>query len=153
MVYEILRASPDQAKSLTHIAFAAKRYWGYPERWIEIWSPILTISNEYIKKHDTYFASLDGKPAGFYAISVEGEKASLEHLWVLPEHMGKGVGMNLFKHALFRCSEIGAEVLEIESDPNAQGFYERMGAKKVGQSASELDSQPRFLPILEINLT
>ena len=43
-------------------------------------------------------------------------------------------------------------VLEIESDPNAQGFYERMGAKKIGEHRGEVDGQPRILPVLEMVL-
>lgn len=149
---EIQRATPDQAETLTQIAFAAKRHWGYPEHWIQLWSPMLTISPEVIEKYDTYVAHVDEKSIGFYALSLKGTKASLEHLWVLPEYMGKGVGKRLFEHARSRCKEIGAGILEIESDPNAKGFYERMGAKKVGQAASEVDGRPRVLPLLEITL-
>ena len=152
MDIEILRATPDQAKALTQIAFAAKRHWGYPEHWLEIWSPTLTVSEEFIEKNDTYTAYVAGEPAGFYAILVENNKASLEHLWILPEYMGKGIGAKLFRHALSRCRELGAHTLEIESDPNAQGFYERMGAKKVKDAIGEVDGQPRVLPVLEIPL-
>jgi ribosomal protein S18 acetylase RimI-like enzyme len=147
---EIQRATPDQAETLTQIAFAAKRYWGYPERWIQIWSPILTITPEFIERNEIYVAFLDKMPVGFCAISVEFNRASVEHLWVLPEHMGKGVGKELFKYMLARCEELSVRVLEIESDPNAQGFYERMGAKKVGEIVGEVDGQPRVLPLLEI---
>jgi GNAT superfamily N-acetyltransferase len=146
------RATPDQAKALTEIAFAAKRHWGYPERWIQIWSPILTVSEEFIEKHDTFVAYVEERPVGFYAISLEGKNASVEHLWVLPEYMGKGIGAELFRHMLSRCKELGARILEIESDPNAQGFYEHMGAKKVRESVGEVDGQPRILPVLEIIL-
>jgi hypothetical protein len=45
---EIIRCKPDDAATLTAIAFAAKRYWGYHERWIESWSDLLTIKREYI---------------------------------------------------------------------------------------------------------
>jgi hypothetical protein len=31
---EVVRAIPEDAESLTRVAFAAKRHWGYPERWI-----------------------------------------------------------------------------------------------------------------------
>ena len=41
---------------------------------------------------------------------------------------------------------------KIESDPNAQGFYERMGATKVGEVAGEANGQPRILPLLTIDL-
>jgi GNAT superfamily N-acetyltransferase len=149
---KIVRAIPDQAETLTQIALAAKRHWGYPERWIEIWSPILIVSEEYIEKNDVYIACVMGEPVGFYAILIENDRASLEHLWVLPDYMGKGIGAKLFKHALSRCKEIGAHTLEIESDPNAQGFYEHMGARKVREAIGKVDGQPRILPVLEIAL-
>lgn len=150
--FEIQQATPNQAETLTQIAFAAKRYWGYPEHWIQIWSPILTITPEIIEKHDTYVAYVNEKPVGFYVLSLNGTKAILEHLWVLPEHIGKGVGRKLFEHALSRCKEIGTRILEIESDPNARGFYERMGTKKVGEVIGEVDGQPRILPLMGITL-
>jgi len=153
MDVEILPATPEQAKTLTQIAFAAKRHWDYPERWIQLWSPLLTITPELIAQHETHVAyEEDDKPIGFCAISIETEKASVEHLWVLPDYMGKGVGAKLFKHMLARCKELGMRILEIESDPNAQGFYEQMGAKKVGDAHSEVDGQPRILPLLAIAL-
>ena len=152
MDVEILPATPDQAEALTQIAFAAKRHWGYPEHWIQLWSPLLAITPEFIEQYETYVACEDDELIGFYAISVEAEKASVEHLWVWPEYMGKGVGAKLFKHMLSRCKELGMRILEIESDPNAQGFYEQMGAKKAGEVLSEVDGQPRILPLLEITL-
>jgi GNAT superfamily N-acetyltransferase len=149
---EIRRATPGQADILTAIAFAAKRHWVYPERWIQIWSPLLTITPEYIAQHETYVAWMDEQPAGFCAISRDGERASVEHLWVHPEFMGKGIGAVLFNHIFSRCKELGTRAIEIESDPNAQGFYERMGAKKVGEVVGEVDGQPRVLPLLEVEI-
>jgi len=150
MTAEILRARSDQAKTLTQIAFAAKRHWGYPEQWIQLWTPMLTITPEFIEQRETYVALLGDEPVGFCAISLADEKASLEHLWVLPKNIGKGVGRDLFNFILSRCRELGARVLEIESDPNAQGFYEQMGASKVGEVVGEVHGQPRILPLLEI---
>ena len=147
---KITHAIPNQAQILTRISFAAKRHWGYPEHWIQIWSPLLTITPEFIEGHETYVAWIDKKPVGFCALSLEKERASVEHLWVLPDFMGKGVGAGLFRHVFSRCKELGVQVLEIESDPNAQGFYERMGAKKMGEIVGEVDGQPRILPLLEI---
>ena len=149
---KILRATPDQAETLTRIAVAAKRHWDYPDRWIQIWSPLLTISPEFIETHDTYVAYLGEEPVGVCAISIEEDRASVEHLWVLPDFMGRGIGTALFRHALSRCEDLGVRVLEIESDPNAQGFYERMGAKVVGEHVGEVDGQPRILPVLEMVL-
>lgn len=152
MKVEIKRATPDQAEILTQIAFAAKSYWGYPERWLQLWMPILTVSPEFIEKRNTYVAYEDGKPVGFCAISLEDKKADLEHLWVLPDFIGQGIGTRLFNHVLSGCKAAGAHVLEIESDPNAQGFYERMGARKIGEAIGKVNGQLRVLPVLELTL-
>ena len=64
-----------------------------------------------------------------------GERMDLLHLWVLPEAMGRGVGRSLFRHALERARILGFRELEIESDPNAEGFYRRIGAHRVGTSS------------------
>lgn len=149
---KITRATPDQAEILTQIAFAAKRHWGYPDDWIQLWSPALTITPEFIEQHETYVAWMDDQPAGFCAISQVDEKASIEHLWVSPGYIGKGIGAALFKHIFARCRELKVRVLEIESDPNARGFYERMGAKKVAENIGEVDGKPRVLPVLEIKI-
>jgi ribosomal protein S18 acetylase RimI-like enzyme len=85
---------------------------------------------------------------GFYALVGEGREIELEHLWVLPEHMGTGVGRALFDHAVRRAASLGAEVLGIESDPNAEGFYRRMGATRVGEINYRIDGQNRTLPLL-----
>jgi len=152
MKVEIRRAIPNQAETLTQIAFAAKRHWDYSEHWIQLWSPLLTITPEFIEKHETYVAYVDEQSAGFCAISIEEQKADVEHLWISPELMGKGIGTGLFNHMLSRCKELGIQVLEIESDPNAQGFYERMGAIKIGEVCGEVDGNPRVLPVLEIKI-
>ena len=145
---EIRRASPGDADPLTRIAFAAKRYWGYPERWIEQWSESLTITPDFVRRNEVYAAVVEGEMVGFYALVGEGREIGLEHLWVLPEFIGTGVGRALFDHAVRRAVSMNAEVLSIESDPNAEGFYRRMGARRVGEISYPIDGQKRTLPLL-----
>ena len=144
---DIVRAKPDDAAVLTEIAFAAKRHWGYPERWIESWRDALTVRPEFIANHETYAAILDGRTVGFYALVRNDDRLNLLHLWVLPDAMGRGVGRSMFIHALERTRELGCRELEIESDPNAGGFYQHMGARRVGANIKELDGHRRELPI------
>jgi GNAT superfamily N-acetyltransferase len=149
----IERAGPDDAAGLTEIAFAAKRYWSYPERWIDGWREVLTIRPEFIASHETYTAMLDGRTAGFYALGRKNYRLELLHMWVLPDAMGLGVGRLLFHHALERMRWLGCRELEIESDPNAEGFYQHMGAQRAGASFKELDGCRRKLPILIYNIS
>ena len=146
----IVRAQPEHTDMLTKITIAAKRYWNYPEPWIQIWLPLLTITPEHISENDVWLKMVDGKPIAYYALKYDEHELWLDNLWVLPEHMGKGIGKELFNHALERSRERGASVLKIEADPNAQPFYEHMGARKISEHHSEIDGHPRILPIMEI---
>jgi GNAT superfamily N-acetyltransferase len=150
---EIRRAKPEGAATLTEIAFAAKRHWGYPEHWIQGWKNILTIDADFIAKHETYTACMDEHAVGFYALIRWSNRASLEHLWVLPRVMGQGVGRALFSHAVQRAKALGVEAIKIESDPNAEKFYEHMGARRVGANVTEMEGQARTLPVLLYDCT
>src|SRR5271155_5328954 len=126
---QILRAKPYDAGALTEIAFASKRHWGYPEPWNESWRDALTIDPQFIISHETYAAVVEECCVGFYALGRKESRLELLHMWVLPRAVGQGVGRSLFNHALGRTRALGFRVLEIESDPNAEGFYQRMGAR------------------------
>ena len=153
MQITIQRAAPEQHERLTRIAFAAKKYWGYPERWMEIWKDALTITPEFIVVNEVHAATLESEVAGFYGLIVSRGKVQLEHMWIDPDYIGRGIGKQLFDHAIEIATGLGADSIEIESDPNAEGFYKRMGARQVGESVSELEGQPRVLPLLVVDLT
>ncbi len=148
---KIRRALVDEAAALTEIAHAAKRYWGYPETWIQHWQEDLTISAEMVRDNPVYLAEENGKVRGFYALAVRNEKAQLDHLWVLPEDIGAGVGKALFLHAMQFAAGRNVNEVEIESDPNAEGFYQKMGAHRIGETVSEIDGQTRKLPRLRVD--
>lgn len=148
----ILRARPEDAAALTTLAHEAKRHWGYPARWMALWADDLTFTPAFIAKHDTYMAVADGTTLGVYALSCNGLLCTLEHFWVHPDAMKRGVGRRLFTHAIARTAALGASRLEIESDPHAEGFYQRMGARRTGAHTYMLDGQLRVLPVLTIDV-
>lgn len=148
----ISRAQPEHTNLLTAIAISAKRHWNYPEAWIQHWLPQLTISEEYITTNEVWMMLDEEKPIAFYSISQSEEGCELGHLWVLPEYIGKGIGKQLFNHVRERCKVLDIHRLIIYSDPNAQAFYEKMGAKKIGEDYSDLFGEERVLPMMEINL-
>ena len=145
---KIVRAKAEDAATLTNIAFRAKSHWRYPEHWLETWRDALTVRAEFIDTQETYAAITAGRTVGFYALCTDGDRLRLEHLWVLPDAMRRGVGRLLFTHAIERAKALGFRALEIESDPNAEGFYRRLGARRVGARVAELDGQRRELPLL-----
>jgi GNAT superfamily N-acetyltransferase len=146
----IERALPSHAEALTRLAHAAKRHWRYAEADIARWKAGLTVTPDFITRHAVYRATLGGNAIGFYAITGEGTARVLEHFWVAPAHIGTGIGRRLLAHAAERLRAEGVTTLRIESDPNAEGFYLKAGARRVG----EVDSTPagRTLPVLVLTL-
>ena len=144
-------ASASEATALTKIALDAKRHWGYPEHWIRHWTTDLTITPDFIRDNHVYVAEDNGEVQGFYALCVSGDKAELEHMWVTPAVIGTGVGKELFLDAMERAAKLDLSSVEISSDPNAVGFYRRMGARQIGETDSIVDGQLRKLPRLKID--
>src|SRR3954470_22578855 len=127
-VPQIVRAKPEDAGTLTEIAHAAKRHWGYPENWITAWRDVLTMRPEFIAGNTSYCASEDARPVCFYVLTSEEDGIHLDHLGILPKAMRRGMGRALFQHAVAEAKSAGCSGIKIEADPNAEGFYERMGA-------------------------
>jgi GNAT superfamily N-acetyltransferase len=146
---QLVRARSDDADALTAIAHAAKRHWGYPENWIAAWRDTLTMRPEFITTNVAYIAVENERPVGFYVLTQEPDGPHLDHLWILPSSMGRGIGRALFEHAATEVNRLGFRSMKIEADPNAEGFYKRMGAIRIGTSTSETCGERRELPLLE----
>jgi GNAT superfamily N-acetyltransferase len=149
---QIVRAKPEDADVLTEIARAAKRHWGYPERWIESWRDTLTIRAEFIAANVTYVALEDTRAAGFYLLTNENDGLHFDHLWIGPRAMGRGIGRALFEHAVAQAKDLEHPTLKIEADPNAEGFYTHMGARPVGLNVTNIEGLRRALPLLLYDL-
>ena len=87
------------------------------------------------------------------AYSVDGEPplGELGNLWARPSEIGTGLGRLLWQDAMATAAAAGFEYLDIDAEPNAEGFYRKMGAERVGQTPS--GSIPgRMLPQMRITV-
>lgn len=139
-------AHPTHAAQLTSISLAAKQHWGYPDAWMAHWLEDLRIAPAYIAQHRVYTLALDREIAGFIALEQQTERVEIAHLWVLPQHMGKGYGKLLLDTAIPLVVPEGAELVVL-SDPHAEGFYQKQGFATVGRQ----ESYPagRYLPLMK----
>ena len=145
---DIRAALPTDALRLTTIAYAAKRHWGYSDELMALWDANLTVTPHFIGNHPVFCAVQGGEIVGFYALSRQGATFDLEHMWVDPQHMGAGIGTRLFEHAVRTVRSLGGSQITIVSDPHAEGFYQRMGARRVGNAPSRPEG--RTLPVLAL---
>src|SRR5215212_8551721 len=141
MDIHILAAKPEQAEALTQVALAAKRHWGYPERWMEIWKPQLTFSPEYFEQNENWVAEINDTPVAFCTVLERDGSAWMENLWVTPDVLGKGIGKRLFLHAVEVSCQRGYKRLQLEADPHGVGFYEKMGMRQIGERHSEVEGK------------
>ncbi len=146
----IREALPGDAEKLTCIAHAAKRHWSYPEAWIALWKADLTVTPNFVRDHAVHCAVRRGEIVGFYALSNDGSEFEVDHMWVDPRHIGTGIGSALFRHATDTARAKGGDLLRIVSDPNAEGFYRKMGARPAGRLPSTPEG--RTLPLLFLHL-
>jgi ribosomal protein S18 acetylase RimI-like enzyme len=147
----IRQADPAEAAHLGSIACAAKASWGYSPSQIEAWRDQLVPTSESVGSQPTFVAQIDGELAGFYQLTLDGSHAELEHLWVSPRFMRRGIGQALLAHAVRYLAHSNREWLDIDADPNAEPFYFACGAVRVGVRAAPLPEQPdRTRPQLRI---
>jgi GNAT superfamily N-acetyltransferase len=146
---KILRAEPAAAEQLAQICIAAKGYWGYSPEWLARWQANLRITPEYLASSVAYCAVDAGETVGWYALLHGHKKSLLDHLWVTPGRIRTGVGRALFAHAVQEARRAGSNYLEIEAEPQAAGFYERMGAR---YSHAVLTAMDREIPVYLVDL-
>jgi N-acetylglutamate synthase-like GNAT family acetyltransferase len=144
----------EEASALSELCFRSKAAWGYDEAFMALARVVLKVSPEQIAAGDVWVAtSVDGQVAGMVALgsSAEPDTLDLDKLFVEPQCIRTGVGRALIAHAIDEARRRGAKRLTILSDPNAAGFYERNGARRIGEAPS--DAIPgRSVPLYKIEL-
>jgi GNAT superfamily N-acetyltransferase len=147
------RATARDASRLSQIAFTAKQSWGYPNEWMEIWRPELTIGPDLIRREQVTIASEQQQIVGFFTFVQRRGMIWLDHFWVRPGSMGRGFGRAMFGEMKNQARRAGWTVLQIESDPHAESFYLKMGAVRIGTDERVfLDQTKRSLPVLAVSL-
>ena len=146
-------ARPGEAGALTDLAYASKRFWGYPEEELDACCGPLTVSADYIREYAVFVAEDDTTSLGFFSLipTDRTRVIELDHFWVRPDGMGRGVGRAMFWRARDEALRRGMRTLFIVSDPNAEEFYLRMGATRTGE-VPPCSGDGGLLPTLEFSL-
>lgn len=143
---------PDELNALSALCLRSKAVWGYDEDFMAACREELRVTAEDLRDDDMQVAVDDEGVIGLVQVSVDGDVAELEKLFIDPDRMRTGAGRHLFDWAAAAASERGARCLMIDADPDAAPFYRRMGARDVG-SAPSMSVPGRFLPRLQLDLT
>ncbi|UCO97713.1 GNAT family N-acetyltransferase [Metapseudomonas lalkuanensis] len=129
------------------------------QRLVDVWEGAVRATHHFLSEDDIQFfrplvrdayldsvrlaclRGADGQIAGFIG-TVEDK---VEMLFVDPAQHGRGIGRALMDHAL----ALGAQSVDVnEQNPQAVGFYLRLGF--VQQGRSEVDGAGKPFPILHL---
>jgi GNAT superfamily N-acetyltransferase len=135
--------------ALDALCFRAKAHWGYDAKMMEKFRDALRVPEAAILDGRAFVAE---GPQGVAVLDgTQGEIVVLDSLFIEPACIGKGIGAALFRHAASVARAAAARWLEIHSDPFAAGFYDRMGAERIGTVQSGRIAG-RMLPLFRLAL-
>jgi GNAT superfamily N-acetyltransferase len=138
----VRRARIGEAALLSEITWRALAYWGYDAAFMTWAREAVRVQPEYLHPGSAFVLDEAAGVAGFYILRHEAPEIDLHYLMVEPHLIGTGRGKRLWLHAAATARERGATVLTITSDPNAERFYQAMGAVTVGQTGNPPPHMP-----------
>jgi len=134
--------TPRDIPALNAIAIESKAHWGYSMEQLQAWLEDLSVTEDSLVARPVCVAEEGGEPIGFAQVATDTDPWELWALWVHPRHMGSGAGKALLAWARAFAAAGGQTELAIDSDPNASGFYEHCGARRVGAVAAPIAGSP-----------
>ncbi len=148
---EIHSAAPKDAEILSKLTMLSKAHWGYSQEQMDQWREELTITPDYISKHQVFLIKSDNQIIGYYAYcKLSVKEVELDNLFIHPEFMGQGLGKILMNDLLDKVQASGYQKITLYADPNAESFYKNYGFNTVDQLASSVPG--RTLPVMEFVL-
>ena len=149
---KIKKTIPTDAKILTELTIRSKAHWNYSKQQIDDWRDDLTISEAYItEKNVLKLVDDNDNIVGYYSyFKIDNLNVKLENLFIEPKFIGLGYGKILMTDFLKRVKRTKAEKIILDSDPNSEKFYTKIGFKMIGKLETSI--RDRFLPIMELKI-
>ena len=141
----------DDLLDVTETCVRAKAYWGYDADFINLCIPGLQLTGDDLVSSNVVGAFEGAELIGVAQLIDRDTTALLDKLFVEPDHIGSGIGRQLFRWSVQTADEWGAKKIVIESDPYAVPSYLAFGCTQIGEVRSELTGRP--IPLMEYDLT
>jgi GNAT superfamily N-acetyltransferase len=130
----IRRARGGEDVTLTALVMrSVQQQWNYSAEFMA-WNPEeIAIAPHHLIEMITNVLEVGGRVVGLYVLRGEAPEMELSRMMIEPDMIGQGYGRVLWDHAVEIARGLGVREITIDGDPNAEGFYQRMGAETVGE--------------------
>lgn len=145
-------AKRSEADILTDLCLRSKAVWGYDAAFMAACRAELTITSRDFERSQIQVAVLDGRIVAMAQLAQHGRIADIDKLFVDPAVLRSGAGRQLFTWCVATARAADAVAITVVADPDAAGFYRRMGMQDDGKEPSGSISG-RMLPKLHMALT
>ena len=143
---ELVCAKKADIKAINELIRKSKAYWGYDNEFMNNFMNHFQMTKasfdkEIIKLFYLYKEEPPCKKTlvGFYSLSADSNnQLELNNFFIHPDYIGQGFGKKLWLCMLESVKKLGKKKFILWSDPGAEGFYEKMGCKKIGTRESPL---------------
>ena len=144
---QIRRAHENEAECLTDLAARSKAHWPYDEEYLRRCRQVTIITPDDIRSWPFLVAVLEGRIQGFAGICNVKGRHMLDHLWIEPASIGRGLGRILFEESVQHAKSLGWNQFTIAADPYAEAVYLKMGAVRIGEIESKV-KKGFYLPLM-----
>ena len=145
-------ARPEEADAVSALAIRSKAHWDYTAEQMAVFRDELTMGPDELRANHAHVAEADGVLLGFFTLcpAEEGAALELQHLFVDPDRLARGTGTRLFQKACAVAVSLDETRLVIMSDPNAAGFYQKLGCTLEREIPSSIPG--RTIPYFSLRL-
>jgi ribosomal protein S18 acetylase RimI-like enzyme len=139
-------ARPDEALALESLQRRASAVWEEYRAQLAAHPDAITPPHRAIAEGRVRVAvDESGHPLGFSVVQpIEDGRCELDDLFVEPDSMRRGVGRLLVDDVGARAAAGGASYVDVIANPNALGFYSRLGFEVTGQASTRFGDAPRM---------
>lgn len=142
-------ADPSELEQINAFIRKSKSYWGYTEAFLDAFMEKWRVKLKgAFLENELIFLEQDKQPVGLFAFKInEQDLPELDLFFIDFNRIGQGIGKAMWQQVLNFAKKRGWEKFLLISDPNAEGFYIKMGAKTI----SRFESFPgRFVPVMQV---
>jgi len=124
---------------LNELAVGSEAYWGYDEDHMSAFKRRYAIRNNHLEKGHVFVIEKNGGILGFYHLTAKESGFELEHFYIDPRYLGKGLGQTLWGHLRAFCIHRRIREVTIVCNDLVKVFYLKMGAAFLGRIESKVD--------------
>ena len=129
-------ARTEECAALTDLVLRSKAHWGYSDAFMESCREELAVTPERLAAQPCFVLERDGRPVGIWALDLSDRVPEVALMFADPAVIGSGAGRILWQHMAAVLRRMGHDRVQLDADPNAEPFYERMGCRQIGTNAS-----------------